>query len=124
MIPHREPVMISWVDKLDSLMPKNDPDYDRFQKFKKLWKETIAAGIAAKNRSFRTDADYDMSWLKVLPDPKDCDGEVPNIKGLKGLLDKLIKYTSSWNNTGINDIDNRMSNLCVEAVKCKNVLDD
>lgn len=56
--PHSEPAMISWVDKLDSLMSKDDPDYDRFQKFKELWKEIIATGIATKNLRLNSDMPY------------------------------------------------------------------
>lgn len=125
--PHSEPAMISWVDKLDSLMSKDDPDYDRFQKFKELWKETIATGIATKNlrlNGFKSvDADCNVSWLKVLPDPNDSDGDVPNIKGLKELFDNITKYTFSWARTGIKDISDRMVKIATYASSCKSILE-
>lgn len=132
--PHIEPAMISWVDKLDSLMSKDDPDYDRFQKFKELWKEIIVTGIATKNLRLNSDIFAgrkkffkqtidDFDWLKNLPDPNDSDGDIPNIKGLKDLLDDIVQYTLAWAKTGVEDIDDRMIKVGTYASTCKSILE-
>lgn len=124
--PHSEPAMIDWLKELENRIPENDPLYEQFHEFKNkalaYRKEKIEDIFAGRKKFFKQTID-DFDWLKNLPDPNDSDGDIPNIKGLKDLLDDIVQYTLAWAKTGIEDIDDRMIKVGTYVSTCKSILE-
>lgn len=122
-----EHTMMDWMRVLESRIPESDPLYRPFQEFKQGMLQQIRKKYFAetgKKAFFNKPSDNkDYSWLKNLPNPNDSDGDVPNIKGLKDLLDDIVKYTLSWAKTDIEDINDRMIKVGTYASTCKSVIE-
>ena len=87
----KKPRMIDWLKELENRIPEGDPLYEQFHEFKnkalEYRKEKIEDIFTGRNEQIIND----FSWLKNLPNPNDSDGDVPNIKGLKDLLNDIVK---------------------------------
>lgn len=119
----KKPRMIDWLKELENRIPEGDPLYEQFHEFKNkalaYRKEKIEDIFTGRNEQLVND----YSWLKNLPDPNDSDGDFPNIKGLKDLLDDITKYTFSWAKTGIKDIDDNMVKVGTYVSTCKSIIE-
>lgn len=119
----KKPRMIDWLKELENRIPEGDPLYEQFHEFKNkalaYRKEKIEDIFTGRNEQLVND----YSWLKNLPDPNDSDGDFPNIKGLKDLLDDITKYTFSWAKTGIKDIDDNMVKIGTYVSTCKSIIE-
>lgn len=118
--------MIDWLKVLENRIPEDDPLYEQFHKFKNkalAYRKEKIEDIFTGRKKFLKQTIDDFDWLKNPPDPNDSDGDIPNIKGLKNLLDDIVQYTLAWAKTGIEDIDDRMIKVGTYASTCKSILE-